>query len=158
MSNKKKQASVRTMVGKLPPMYRFFLNPYQDERFTRCPSCDARMQSRKLPFAVHVDPQHLIVLNMTALYCPDDDLVILHKDKLENLLAAMFAHHAPEVIGNQYLVLGTIERTAYRQGASNPLTMEETLGAMHDIKEYVEIEPSHHGWVSEIPTKDKPAK
>jgi hypothetical protein len=139
-------------------MYSFVLNPYRDARFTSCPICEAKMRSRKLPFVVHIDPQHLIVLNMTARYCPDDDLVILHKDKLEALLAAMFAQHTPEVIGNEYLVLGTIERTAFRQGASNPLTIEEMLGAMHDFKEHLKLEPAHYGWVYTGPIKDKPAR
>jgi hypothetical protein len=35
MAKQKKKAV--TQLGKQPPRYRFFLNPYEDMRFTRCP-------------------------------------------------------------------------------------------------------------------------
>jgi len=54
MANKKKQT--RTQLGKLPPSYRFFLNPYSDVRFTNCPQCTSKMHQRKLPLVIHVDP------------------------------------------------------------------------------------------------------
>ncbi len=38
MANQKKKTT--TQLGKQPPRYRFFLNPYEDMRFTRCPQCD----------------------------------------------------------------------------------------------------------------------
>ena len=98
MTDKKKpKGAKRGRLGKLPPAYQFFLNPHQDYRFTKCPLCEAKMRSRKLPFLVHVDPMHLLILNMTAAYCPGNDLLIVHKDILESLLAAAFATRAPEV-------------------------------------------------------------
>ena len=148
----------RTTLGKLPPMYKFILNPYQDARFTSCPRCEAKMRSRKLPFVVHVDPRQLVVLNMTARYCPDDDLLILHKDKLETLLAAAVAQSAPELIGNDYLVLGTLERSALRQIASSPFTFDAIFDAMHDFTEYLTVEPAHYGWVPTGSSKAKPAR
>jgi hypothetical protein len=39
--------------GKQTPRYRFFLNPYQDMRFTRCPQCENTMHQRKLPLVIH---------------------------------------------------------------------------------------------------------
>ena len=148
----------RTTLGKLPPMYKFILNPYQDARFTSCPRCEAKMRSRKLPFVVHVDPRQLVVLNMTARYCPDDDLLILHKDKLEPLLAAAVAQHDPELIGNDYLVLGTLERSALRQMAAAALTFDETFDAMHDFTQRHNIEPGQYACVPTGSNKDKPAR
>ena len=57
-------------IGDLEPRHQFFLNPYQDVRFTCCPGCEARMHSRKEPFLIHIDPMEMVVLNMTAHYCP----------------------------------------------------------------------------------------
>jgi len=50
MAPRKKKAVTR--LGKQPPQYRFFLNPYQDARFTRCPQCDQPMRQRKLPLVI----------------------------------------------------------------------------------------------------------
>ncbi len=52
-------------LGKQPPRYRFFLNPYKDVRFTRCPQCDNKTRQRKLPLFVHVDPMQPLLLNNT---------------------------------------------------------------------------------------------
>ena len=52
--------------GKLAPQYSFFLNPYEDERFTRCPQCGAKTRQRKLPLVIHVDPMHPVSLNYTC--------------------------------------------------------------------------------------------
>ena len=32
--------------GQQPPRYTFFLNPYTDARFTRCPKCDGKRGRR----------------------------------------------------------------------------------------------------------------
>jgi hypothetical protein len=105
MSKKKKR-----QFGDLPPQFRFFLNLYKGFRFTRCPQCDRRTKARKHPFLIHIDPQQLVVLNMTGKYCPKCDLLILHQDKVEELLAAAMLGHNPDVIGNDYLVIGTVDR------------------------------------------------
>ena len=113
------------------------------------------MRSRKLPFLVHVDPRHLAILNMTAAYCPADGLLILHKDKLEGLLAATFATRSPEILGNDYLVIGTMERSASRRASIGELAMRDTFDYLHDFKECLKFEPVHYGWVYVGPPKDK---
>ena len=57
-------------LGKLPPQYIFFLNPYDDLRFSRCPQCNGKTQQRKLPLVIWVDPQNPVVLNYTTLSFP----------------------------------------------------------------------------------------
>jgi hypothetical protein len=106
MKKKQRAGKKRRQLGELEPRYRFFLNPYRDERFTRCPTCDQQTKARKYPFFVHVDPLEPVILNMTGRYCPDCDLLILHQDRVEGLLARLFAHYKPELMGNDYLVMG----------------------------------------------------
>ncbi len=139
-------------IGKLPPKYTFILNPYADARFTRCPDCNQRMKQRKLPLFIHVDPMRPVVLNYTCRYCPDCDLLIAHQDEIEGLLAALFAEHDPSVIGNDYLVLGTVERQAWREGMKQPKGIPEMLEYLHDFKEVHTIRPA--GW---YPADDEPA-
>lgn len=132
--------------GKQPPRYRFILNPYSDVRFTRCPRCEGKTKQRKLPLVIHVDPMELVALNKTCRYCPYCDLLIAHKDEVEPLLAAMFSQRKPEVVGNDYLVLGTLDRADWLQGTQTPLTIQEMRDRLHDFKEVLQVKPTG-GWV-----------
>jgi hypothetical protein len=135
-----------TRLGKLPPLYRFILNPYTDVRFSRCPICEQKMRQRKVPLFIHVDPFHPMVLGYTCRYCPDCDLLIAHQDQIEALLANRFAEHAPEVIGNDYLVIGTVERKAWREGMKQPKDTDDMLAHLHDFKEVLTVEYQPAGW------------
>jgi hypothetical protein len=96
--------------GELPPRYSFVLNPYPDMRVSRCPHCERKTGQRKLPLLIHVEPAHLIALNYTCRYCNTCDLLIADKQAIEHLLTGMFSQHDPEVVGNEYLIIGTVEK------------------------------------------------
>ncbi|GAB4547156.1 MAG: hypothetical protein Kow0063_41790 [Anaerolineae bacterium] len=133
-------------IGKLPPQYTFVLNPYAEYRFTRCPGCEQKMKQRKLPLFIHVDPMNPVVLNKTCRYCPDCDLLIVHQDELETILARLFAQLDPSLIGNDYLVLSTVERPAWREGTKQPKDIPEMLKHLHDFKEVQTIRVQPGGW------------
>jgi hypothetical protein len=133
-------------LGKLPRKYTFILNPYTDARFTRCPGCDQKTRQRKLPLFIHVDPLNPIVLGKTCRYCPDCDLLIVHQDELEAQLEALFAERNPSLIGNDYLVLGTVERQAWREGMKQPKGIPEMLEYLHVFKEVRTVEYQPAGW------------
>jgi hypothetical protein len=133
--------------GKQPPQYRFFLNPYQDMRFTRCPECDNKMHQRKLPLLIHIDPKQLFSLNKTCRYCPHCDLLIAHQNDVEHILASFFSEEEPEIVGNKYLIVGTLERAIWKRGTQQPLTLQEMLDALHDFKEVVTFRVTGGGWV-----------
>ena len=144
MANRKKKTV--TQLGKQPPQYRFFLNPYEDMRFTKCPQCDSKMHQRKLPLVIHIDPGYLLFLNKTCRYCPHCDLLIAHQNDVEHFLASFFLEQEPEVIGNAYLVVGTLEKTTWKRGTQQLLTLQETLDALHDFKDVVTFQLTG-GWV-----------
>jgi hypothetical protein len=133
-------------IGRLPPKYIFVLNPYEDVRFTRCPGCDQRTRLRKLPLFIHVDPMNPVVLGKTCRYCADCDLLIVHQDELEAQLAALFEERDPTVIGNDYLVLGTVERQAWREGMKQPKGIPDMLEHLHDFREVRTVEHRPAGW------------
>ncbi len=122
-------------LGEQLPRYRFFLNPYPEERFTRCPRCRAQTRQRKVPLVIHVDPLNPVALNKTCRYCPGCDLLIAHQDDLEGFLAAFFAEHHPEVIGNDYLVIGTLDRPDWQRGTQSPLPIRELVECLHDFRD-----------------------
>ncbi len=143
MAKQKKKTVVR--LGKQPPRYRFFLNPYQDVRFTRCPQCSNKTSQRKLPLVIHIDPMQLLALNKTCRYCPRCDLLIAHQDDLEHLLASIFIEKDPEIVGNNYLVVGTEDKADWKRGMQQEFTSQEALEVLHDFKEVVIFKPIG-GW------------
>jgi hypothetical protein len=139
-------------LGKQPPRYYFFLNPYQDVRFTSCPKCGGKTKLRKLPLIIHVDPSNFISLNKTCRFCPYCDLLIAHRDELENYLVAIFEERDPDAIGNDYLVVGTVDRPVWRQGSKGTLTSQDLLENLHDFKDYWQFKLSPR-WGPAEPSK-----
>jgi hypothetical protein len=126
-------------LGKQPPRYRFLLNPFRDRRFAICPNCDRRTLLRKVPLVIHVDPRNPVALHKSCRYCPPCDLLIAHQDEVEVELAAIFAHRAPELVGNSYLALGTLDGDVWKRGVAEPLPIEEMLEQLHDFAEVLEL-------------------
>jgi len=133
-------------LGKRPPKHNFVLNPYVDVRFSRCPKCEAKTKVRKLPLFIHVDPMYPVALNKTGRYCPDCDLLIVHRDDLEEILLQMFPNRDPEAFRDQYLVMGTVERKAYRASLKSPKTIPEMLEHVHDFEAVWTVEYRPAGW------------
>lgn len=132
--------------GNLPPRYRFFLNPYQDQRFSRCPICEKLTKWRKFVLLVHIDPMHLLAQNMHCRFCPDCDLLIAHQDELEIQLTIHVSEHAPAAVGNDYLVLGTMERTAWSENRHTPKPLPEILDHVADFREVLTFTVRPAGW------------
>ncbi len=90
---------------------------------------------------------HLIALNYTCRYCSQCDLLIAHKHEVERLLAEFFKQHEPQVIGNDYLVIGTMEKKAWREGVTEPKLVEELQAHLHDFQTYYkELRMRRPGW------------
>lgn len=124
-------------LGKLPPQYRVFFNPYKYERLTRCPQCRQPTKLRKFPLVIHIDPMNLFTVNKKCRYCPNCDLLIVHKHEIEYYVTEVFGKIRPETIGNRHLVVGTLERDVWKRGMKDPLMTDEVLAALHDFKEAV---------------------
>jgi hypothetical protein len=142
-----KQKKKTTQLGKLPPRYRFFLNPYQDMRFTRCPKCDNKTKLKKLPLVIHIESMIILSLNKTCRFCPYCDLLIVHQDELEHLLASIFSQQKPEIVGNDYLVLGTQDRPAWKEGTQQQTTIQDAFDTLHDFKQVLTFTVTGGGWM-----------
>jgi len=123
-------------VGGLPPRYGFMLNPYPDQRVWRCPLCERKTGQQKVPLLIHVDPLHLIALNYTCRFCRACDLLMEQKQEIEHLLTALFRRSDPTVIGNAYLILGTVEKRSWREGVAQPKGIAEMLPHVSDFTTY----------------------
>jgi 5-methylcytosine-specific restriction endonuclease McrA len=125
-------------LGGLPPKYSFMINPYPEERVSRCPFCERKTGQRKIPILIHVNPHHLIALNYTCRYCRDCDLLVAHKHEIEYYLTALFLQQAPDTIGNDYLAVGTVEKSVWKAGLKQNQTSDKLLPHTSDFATYYE--------------------
>jgi hypothetical protein len=136
----------RNRLGKLPPRYSFILNPYTDVRLSKCPKCDRLTHPRKFALFIHVDGWGPLVLGKTCRYCTPCELIVAHKDELEAELAIGFGRIAPEVMGNDYLVLGTMDRKVWQQGLRGGAELGHSLEHVADFKRVLDLKVEG-GWV-----------
>lgn len=124
-------------LGKQRPRYDFLLNPYPDTRFPTCPQCRGKTHLRKFSLVVHVNPNHTAILDTRCRFCDACDLLMVHQDQLEKQLAAECITSNPKVIGNDYQVVGTLDRAKWDQGKQAPVSFEQVREHLHDFKEVV---------------------
>ncbi|MBL7154841.1 MAG: hypothetical protein ISS79_14085 [Phycisphaerae bacterium] len=127
----------------------FFLNPYQDAAFTKCPKCLSKTKIRKFPLVIHIDPQQLFLLNKKCRYCTRCDLIIARKSELESLMAAAFEQLNPQIIGNNYLVMGVAERSDWRESNKGRMSQGQTIERILVFKDVWNFEPVRCGWYPE---------
>ena len=132
--------------GHLEAKYYFSLNPYPEMRFSKCPVCESKTGQRKLPLLIHIDPENLIALNYTNRYCQSCDILIGHKHEIEHLLTDLFTNYNPSIIGNDYLVIGTVEKKAWRISLNKQKLVHEILPHVHDFKNSDELRVTMAGW------------
>ena len=134
-------------IGKLPPRYSFILNPYSDERLSKCPKCHRPTHLRKFALLIHIDEWGPMTLGKTCRYCTPCELLIAHQDELEVQLANSFRTIAPAVVGNKYMVLGTVDKTIWQSGlkGSGP-QLDEVLKYTADFKEVLDLTVEPGGW------------
>lgn len=133
-------------LGKLPPRYKVIINSYSDVRLSRCPLCQKLTHARKFALFVHVDDWGPFVLGKTCRYCTPCELIMIHKDEFEWELADKFQQLSPKAIGNDYLVVGTVEMKTWRAGLNgiSPV-IEEILEHLSDFKSRLDLKVSG-GW------------
>ncbi|MCK4294533.1 MAG: hypothetical protein KAY65_15140 [Planctomycetes bacterium] len=124
----------------------FFLNPYQNAAFTKCPKCDSKTKIRKFPLVIHIDPQQLFLFNKQCRYCTRCDLIIAGKSELESLMATVFEKLNPQIIGNDYLVMGVAERSDWQESKKGKLSEGETIERMIVFKDVWNFEFIPAGW------------
>ena len=146
--------------GGMAPKHNFTLNPYPDLRVSRCPFCEKKTGQRKIPLLIHVDPMYLIALDYTCRYCKTCDLLVGNKHAIEHLLAKIFYETDSYAVGNEYLIIGTVEKKDWREGLHRPKDLAEIQPHVSDFAEYYEeIRVSRPGWYpadQELPMLEPP--
>lgn len=146
----------KRQLGKLPPRYRFALNQYAETRCSKCPMCSRLTYMRKFPLLIHIDGFGLLVLGKTCRYCPKCEFIIAQQDDLEHFMTEIFSESHPEFVGNQYLVIGTVENKVWQQGMVEPLKIEEIWEHTADLKDHLALHYERRGWAP--PDQETPGK
>ena len=123
--------------GKQSPRYDFFLNIFPETRFVTCPQCEVKTRVRKLPLVINVKPNIPVVLYKICRYCDTCDLLIVHRDQLEEQLLRNLMVTNPEAIDNDYLVIGTIDITVWNRMKRQVSSFRQIADYLHDFKEVV---------------------
>ena len=140
-------------IGKLKARYSFALNKYNDIRFSKCPRCNHNTYNRKFIFFIHLDDWGPLLLGKTCKYCSKCELIVAHKNELEEQLILFCTRYCEENIGKEYLVMGTIDKKKGKEGFSGKkLDFDDVLNHMSDFIDYIKIKYDYGGW---IPPKNK---
>lgn len=95
---------------------------------------------RKVPLVVHVEPRLLVVLNKTCKLCERCDLLIAKQADLESLLAYTVERIDPRLVGNDYLVMGTIEKADNRQVKAGDKSATWVIDRLKVFREVLKFE------------------
>ena len=134
-------------IGKLPPRYSLLLNSHSEVRLSKCPKCRKLTHSRKFALLIHIDEWGPLALGKTCRYCSRCEIVMVQRAELEEEFAKSFTQMAPQVIGNDYLVLGTMEKKIWQEGLDGKAKpLAEMLKHMADFKHQYELDYKPGGW------------
>jgi hypothetical protein len=131
---------------KVKKRHNFFLNPYSDCAFTKCPKCDNKTKIRKFPLVIHIEPKQLFLLNKKCKYCPSCDLIIAKKQEIEPYMAFELSQSHPEVVGNNYSVMGTLDRKDWKEGNQNLISSSEMIQRVYVFKDVLYFQVIPAGW------------
>jgi len=88
-----------------------------------------------------------MALGKTCRYCTRCELIIAHQDELEAELAYSLGKIAPRVIGNKYMVVGTVEKSIWQSGLTGSgIDIGEVLKHTADFKKVLDLEVEPGGW------------
>lgn len=134
-------------IGKQPPRYAFLLNAHDGERLSRCPTCRRPTHRRKFVLFIHAEGWGPVALGKTCRYCTPCEMIIAHKHELDAEMARTLAQIAPEAVGQEYFVLGTVDRKVWQQGLQGAMpSLKESLDHVAGFKTYLGLEVERGGW------------
>jgi hypothetical protein len=67
-------------------------------------------------------------------------LLIAHKNEIDDLLAKIFHARASGVVGNNYTIIGTMEKSAWKQGVQKSLDFQNMPEHLHDFNQVLKFE------------------
>lgn len=136
-----------TRIGKLAPRYSYAVNPHPEVRLSKCPLCEKATHPRKFALLIHVEGWGPFSLGKTCVYCAPCELIMVHQQELEGLLAQMFGNRIPKLSSKDYLVIGTVEKKVWQEGMKGSgLTVGQIWEHVADFKKVYDLQYDPGGW------------
>lgn len=129
----------------------FFLNTSTYARYTRCPECGEPMKQRVRYLTVFIEPNVMVLTRQQCRYCPKDDLLIAQADLIQPYLEHALQQVDPNMIGNDYVVVGELPSHDYRKRGSGPLDPEWVKARTIMFREQRRYPEPYWGW---FPSED----
>jgi hypothetical protein len=135
-------------IGKQPARYQFLLNPHEEMRLSRCPTCQKLTYPRKFALLIHVEGFGPYVQGKTCKYCSACEMIICDQLELETELTSALHRLQPDLIGNEYLVLGTMDLKTWKTGLSGATQgLGAALAHVAEFKKHLDIDFDPGGWI-----------
>lgn len=80
-------------------------------------------------------------------------MLIGHKHEIEHYLRMAFEKINPDIIGNDYMLIGTVENKVWKGNIVQQLPLNELSNYVHDFKSTQTISMTMSGW---FPTDKEP--
>jgi hypothetical protein len=120
---------------KVKRRHRFFLNPYKGNAFRKCPVCETSTKIHQFVLVINLKPKQLFLMKVPCRYCSECDLIIAKQEELESIMAARLREENPEVVGNKYLVMGTLDKNDWLEGSSGALSPQEITDRLYAFRD-----------------------
>jgi hypothetical protein len=140
MTMPKRREVPQGSVSDRPARYRFCLHPGMREWQGACPICSGPLIDLIAALVVVIEPGLPLALRFACLHCASCDLLIAHQDELEMGMEQAIAPVAPEAIGNEYQVIGTMDLADWERSRAAPLTTAELAAVVHLFQGEVVLE------------------
>ncbi len=111
--------------------------------------CRGNTFKRKFPLMIMVEDAPFLSLGLTCKYCAKCEFIVAHQHELEVELCIAFEKIAPAKIGNDYQVVGVMDKKAWKKSLKTGLPSGNTMDAVTFFKQYLTLEYSPGGWFYE---------
>lgn len=88
-----------------------------------------------------------MALGKTCKFCARCQLIMAHRDELEHELTIAFEKQDPAVIGNEYMVFGTVDKKVWKKGLEGEgVEMGSMLDHVADFEREFDLHFDPGGW------------
>lgn len=110
-----------------PRRYDLIYSDSTRKGFTKCPECGQKTKVRVFMLAVGIEPDALIMQKHSCRYCVPCELIIVRRMDLEPQMAADLEEVRPEIIGNPYEFIGTLDKKVWNQIEAGKISRDEAF-------------------------------
>ncbi len=98
----------------------FFLNTFDEQVYTTCPTCHGPTAKDVEHLAVLYEPDNMLVVKADCLACHRCDLLIADRRDVEDRMRRMSKRITPSPVGRDYIMVGTVPWQKLRTTHAHP--------------------------------------